>query len=253
MHTMKRYFGPAALVAAIFSGNSAFAAASADPTGVWVNDTGRGAIEIKQCGAALCGHVVWVKDQADSGGCGRQIIGEATSVGSGQWDNGWIYSPERKKKYSVELTPMDGDKLKVKGYAGTKLFSKTMIWTRAPSDLVRCSTTEASVKPAPAAPASPPPAAGPSSANKPSSVVAGTSGTSKPETSTAPATAAPAPAPESKSAAAEPAPQAEEEGSEDGPDVAQLSDALGEFIKKGPDGSCKLDLPWVKVKFDCDK
>ncbi len=206
MHTMKRYFGPAALVAAIFSGNSAFAAASADPTGVWVNDTGRGAVEIKQCGAGLCGHVVWVKDQSDSGGCGRQIIGEAAPVGSGQWDNGWIYSPERKKKYSVELTPMDGDKLKVKGYAGTKLFSKTMIWTRAPADLVRCSTTEASVKPAPAIPATPPPAAaGPSSANKPSSVVAGTS--TRRSRRPARLRQRAAPAPESKSAAAEPAPQ----------------------------------------------
>jgi hypothetical protein len=49
-----------------------------------------------------------------------------------------------------------------------------------------------------------------------------------------------------------PAPE-EEQGKEDGPDVAQLSDALGEFLKKGPDGKCNLDLPWVKVKFDCEK
>jgi hypothetical protein len=32
----------------------------------------------------------------------------------------------------------DGSKLKVVGYAGTKLFSETMVWTRAPADLQRC-------------------------------------------------------------------------------------------------------------------
>src|SRR5512136_1780450 len=73
--------------------------AAGDPTGVWMNDTGRGAIEIKPCGAALCGHVVWVKDTSDTKGCGRQIIGNAAKVDSGTWDNGWIYSPEKKQKY----------------------------------------------------------------------------------------------------------------------------------------------------------
>jgi uncharacterized protein (DUF2147 family) len=245
MQTMRQFFGPAALVAALVVGTPAFAAASADPIadpiGVWINDTGRGAVEIKPCGAGLCGHVVWVKDQNDSGGCGRQIIGDAAPVGAGTWDNGWIYSPERKKKYDVELT-MNGDKLKVKGYAGTKLFSKTMIWTRAPADLVRCGTTEASAKPAQST-AAVAPAATDSKAS------------SKPDTKTATAEPAPAPVPSAndKTAAAPvPAPE-EEQGTEDGPDMAQLSDALGDFLKKGPDGKCKLDLPWVKVNFSCDK
>jgi uncharacterized protein (DUF2147 family) len=236
MQTMRQFFGPAALVAALVVGTPAFAAASADPTGVWINDTGRGAVEIKPCGAGLCGHVVWVKDQSDSGGCGRQIIGDAAPVGAGTWDNGWIYSPERKKKYDVELT-MNGDKLKVKGYAGTKLFSKTMIWTRAPADLVRCGTTEASAKPAQSTAAAAPAV--------------------KPDVKTATAEPAPAPAPapsvnDKTAAAPVPAPE-EEQGTEDGPDMAQLSDALGDFLKKGADGKCNLDLPWVKVKFDCEK
>ena len=249
MQTMRQFFGPAALVAALVVGTPAFAAASADPTGVWINDTGRGAVEIKPCGAGLCGHVVWVKDQNNSGGCGRQIIGDAAPVGAGTWDNGWIYSPEKKKKYDVELS-MNGDKLKVKGYAGTKLFSKTMIWTRAPADLVRCGTTEASAKPAQTTAAASQPVAD----NKASSVVAGTSSTVKPEAKTAAAAPATAPAPSADDKTAEAAPQSEEEqGTEDGPDMAQLSDALGDFLKKGPDGKCKLDLPWVKVNFSCDK
>lgn len=34
---------------------SASAASAADPTGIWINDTGRGAIEIKPCGNAQIG------------------------------------------------------------------------------------------------------------------------------------------------------------------------------------------------------
>ena len=135
-------FGAALIVASS-------AQAASDPTGVWFNDTGRGAIEIKPCGNALCGHVVWLKDQADAKGCGKQIIGEAEKVEGGVWDNGWIYSPEQKKRFDVELKVVEG-KLRVVGYMGTKLFSKTMYWTKAPADLARCDQVEAAVKPAPA-------------------------------------------------------------------------------------------------------
>ena len=77
----RQVFGSAAFAAVVLASGSASAAS--DPTGVWVNDTGRGAIEIKQCGDGLCGHVVWVKDPADTKGCGRQIIGEIR--GSEAW------------------------------------------------------------------------------------------------------------------------------------------------------------------------
>src|SRR6185437_12332647 len=59
------------------------------------------------------------------------------------WDNGWIYSPEKGRKYSVELTPLDNGTLRVTGYAGLKFLSKTMIWTRAPENLHLCGQTEA--------------------------------------------------------------------------------------------------------------
>src|SRR5690606_23476874 len=106
----------AAIAATLFASVPAFAAE--EPLGVWINDTGRGAIEIKPCGDKLCGHVVWVKDAADAEGCGRQIIGDVTPSGGGKWGDGWIYSPERQKNYNVELTPLADGTLKVKGYAG---------------------------------------------------------------------------------------------------------------------------------------
>jgi len=122
------------------------AAAASDPTGIWINDTGRGAIEIKPCGDKLCGNVVWVKNTADAKGCGKQIIGDVVSAGSGHWGNGWIYSPERGRKYNVELTPLANGTLRVTGYAGLRFLSKTMIWTRASSDLQLCGQIEAKAK-----------------------------------------------------------------------------------------------------------
>ncbi len=132
----------AAIFAAI-AGAPGLALAQGVPTGIWIDHTGRGAVEITECGANLCGRAVWVKDPKDSKGCGIQIIGNAKPVSGGKWDNGWIYDPDEDAKYSVELTPLPGDKLKVLGYSGSKFFSETMIWKRAPADLKRCDQTAA--------------------------------------------------------------------------------------------------------------
>jgi len=253
---IKRYYlGSAALAAVMVTFGPAYAAPA--PTGVWMNDTGRGAVEVKECGQALCGHVVWVRDPNDTKGCGRQILGDVKPAGSGTWDNGWIYSPERKKKFDVELKPLDDGTLRVKGYAGTKLFSKTMIWTRAPADLARCGETQAAAPPATVI-------AKTEAAPKSTTIVKAASveelqfRTKKTEPAPAPKVAAaeqptvtPAPAP-----AASPPPPAEEAATDDagGEEGLNLSDVkFDEFIKKGPNGECKLDLPWVKLNFRCEK
>ena len=128
----------AAVVAA-----SAFAAGAAlavEPTGLWYDHTGRGAVEITKCGDQLCGRLVWLKDAKHAKEvCGIQIIGDLKPMANGTWDNGWIYDPERDSKFSVELTPMGPQDLKVLGYMGTKWLSETMMWKRAPANLKRCS------------------------------------------------------------------------------------------------------------------
>jgi uncharacterized protein (DUF2147 family) len=137
----KHHLQCAAFVAVIATGFSA--AAGPDPTGLWYDHTGRGAVEITHCGEALCGHLVWLKNISDNEVCGRQIIGGVRAVAGGKWDNGWIYDPEKDAKYDVEITPMSSGKLKVMGYAGTKLFSETMIWQRAPDTLKKCNQPQA--------------------------------------------------------------------------------------------------------------
>jgi uncharacterized protein (DUF2147 family) len=126
------------LVAAMLAALVPAAAHAQSPTGVWIDHTGRGAVEITECGKALCGHVVWLKEQKDAGTCRTQVIGNVQPIGGGVWDRGWIVDPEDKARYSVELKPIGSDRLRVVGYIGTKLLSETMTWRRAPSDLQRC-------------------------------------------------------------------------------------------------------------------
>jgi uncharacterized protein (DUF2147 family) len=125
------------------------ALSAASPIGTWIDHTGRGAVEIFDCNGELCGRIVWLKSAADQPACGMQIIGNAKPAAGGRWDGGWIYDPEAKSKYDVELTPLGAQKLKVFGYAGVKLFGETMTWTRAPADLRRCDQSSAATPQAP--------------------------------------------------------------------------------------------------------
>jgi uncharacterized protein (DUF2147 family) len=144
-------FNRTVLRSAVIAGATfAAAAAHADnsPLGVWIDHTGRGAVEITDCNGKLCGHVAWVDDAKNSDQCGKQIIGNVKSVGKNKWDNGWIFDPDRGSKYDVELTALNGDKLRVMGYAGTKWLSETYTWKRAPADIKKCNGDSAAATPA---------------------------------------------------------------------------------------------------------
>jgi uncharacterized protein (DUF2147 family) len=139
MSITTRAMRAAIAAAAALGASSAFASAN-PPAGIWYDHTGRGAIEITDCGGRLCGRLVWLKDASNGKACGTQIIGNAKPVGPGKWDRGWIYDPEAGSRYDVEITPLGSDRLKVMGYAGSKFLSETMIWRRAPADLKRCTS-----------------------------------------------------------------------------------------------------------------
>jgi uncharacterized protein (DUF2147 family) len=116
-------------------------AVASNPIGVWIDHTGRGAVEITDCNGKLCGRLVWFKDAKHvKDGCNFQIIGNVKPVGRNKWDGGWIVDPDKNpnKKYDVEITPLSDQKLRVMGYAGMKFLSETMTWTRAPADLKKC-------------------------------------------------------------------------------------------------------------------
>ena len=137
--TIKRAIAPLAITLATAAWTPAFAAGS--PLGVWIDHTGRGAVEITDCNGKLCGRLVWFQDAKNNKeGCNFQIIGDVRPIAGNKWDGGWIIDPDKDpdKKYDVEITPLSDQKLKVMGYAGMKFLSETMTWTRAPADLKKC-------------------------------------------------------------------------------------------------------------------
>lgn len=95
----------------------------ADPVeGVWQtrkDDNGNfGHVEIKPCGPAFCGTLVRAFDGAgkeiDSPNIGRKIVWDMVAYPDGLYDDGRIYSPDRDKEYSGDMT-LAGDSLKVRG------------------------------------------------------------------------------------------------------------------------------------------
>jgi uncharacterized protein (DUF2147 family) len=213
---------------------SPVAAEANTPTGVWIDHTGRGGIEITDCGKALCGKLVWLKDKSNAKACGTEIIGGVRPVGGGTWDGGWIYSPEKKQKYDVELKPVGGDKLRVVGYAGTKLFSRTMTWNRAPEGLERCDAGETAA----AAPVAPTAVA--TAAAQPAASVAPPPVQAAQKAEAKPATAAPAVQP------AEPANDEADEPADKPGKWRRFANAEG-----GSKKYCRIELPFVTVRVPC--
>lgn len=114
-------------------------------TGVWIDHTGRGAVEIQPCGDSLCGRIAWVKtgqptkDRRGRQLCGLQIFGDVKRQGDGSWDNGWIYNPDDDEKFSLQIKLKSPDSLQILGYLGVKMLGETYTWKRAPANQPRCS------------------------------------------------------------------------------------------------------------------
>ncbi len=241
----------AALAALLLTAGAASAETS--PLGLWIDHTGRGAVEITDCGGKLCGHIAWLKDGKNASACGEQILGDVKSVGGGKWDNGWIYDPDAETKYDVELTPLGTDKLRVVGYAGSKWLSETMTWKRAPADLQKCTKAgKAAEAPAgkdkPATVATAPLPAQPDTKSAKTEDNSKAGEPAKSETKTA------------KAPDDEPNDTADDEdephgkhGKHDGKAIAKLAEALN--VKKIDGSKCQMDVPYVDmvVTFPCDK
>jgi uncharacterized protein (DUF2147 family) len=152
----------AALFVALTAGGSApVSAEKADITGIWIDHTGRGAVEFTRCGEAICGTLVWIEKPNDEKGqpfrdgnnpdtklrnrpiCGLPIIGAAAPTAPGTFDGGWIYNPEDGKSYKVEVKLISPNIATVTGYLGVKFLGQTFTWKRAPTNLAKCTTGRA--------------------------------------------------------------------------------------------------------------
>jgi uncharacterized protein (DUF2147 family) len=143
---MKRHLLAAAALVTLATSQSALAA---DPTGVWLTQTGTSRIRVADCGGALCGTIIWLKEPNDPETgkpktdknnsdaakrsrplLGVQIVLGMKPAGSGKW-SGQVYNAEDGKTYSGNLTWSGGDSLQLQGCALGGLVCKSQTWTKA--------------------------------------------------------------------------------------------------------------------------
>jgi len=129
----------------MLAGGAAAQNTAPDVTGVWIDHTGQGAVEITACGNRVCGRVVWLqnpnhKSRSGKRICGTQILGDLQRQSNNAWEAGWIYNPEDEERFSAALRLANANTLLVTGYLGIKLLGETFTWKRATTSLERCTT-----------------------------------------------------------------------------------------------------------------
>jgi len=116
---------PAALVLAALAG-SAFAA---DVSGTWLRDTGASKVRFSKCGAALCGHIAWLKPDAETKAkVGQRIFFDMKPSGDNAW-SGSAFNPDDGKTYTGKMT-LSGDTLTTAGCV-MGVICKSTTWTRS--------------------------------------------------------------------------------------------------------------------------
>jgi len=133
--------------AALATLSSSRTAAAADAFGTWLTGDKEGQVRIVNCGGALCGNLVWLKQpndpatgrpktdkhNADASKQSRPLLGVPVVLamkpsGPGQW-SGEVYNAEDGKTYSGSFTLTGSDTADLKGCV-LSILCKSQTWTR---------------------------------------------------------------------------------------------------------------------------
>jgi uncharacterized protein (DUF2147 family) len=140
-------FGLAGLVYLI-AANLIAPAYAADPTGTWYTSDKDSQVRISNCGGALCGTLVWLKEPNDPATgrpktdknnadaskqsrplLGVQIVLSMRPSGTDQW-SGSVYNASDGKTYSGSFTLTDANSAELKGCV-LSVLCKSQTWMRA--------------------------------------------------------------------------------------------------------------------------
>jgi uncharacterized protein (DUF2147 family) len=142
---MTRHFFAAVALFALAGSQSALAA---DPIGTWLTQNGASRIRLADCGGAVCGTIVWLKEpndpdtgkpkldknNSDASKRGRPLIGVQIVLGmkaaGADKYSGQVYNAEDGKTYSGNLTYSGGNSLQLQGCALGGLVCKGQTWTK---------------------------------------------------------------------------------------------------------------------------
>jgi uncharacterized protein (DUF2147 family) len=127
------------LAATLLGGSLAFASpptSATSPLGIWSTEDGQGAVEIAQCGDALCGRIVGLDrspgepmptDVYGQPECGLTIISNEKPQADGGW-LGQVTDPRDGTKYHAKLWVDERGNLRLRGYLGIPLLGSTQVW-----------------------------------------------------------------------------------------------------------------------------
>ena len=144
-----KFLSTAAVATALF-GASLSSVLAADPFGNWLTEDGKATVRIANCGGALCGTIIALKEandpktgrpkidenNADASLRGRPMIGVQIVLGmkpsgtANKWA-GQVYNAEDGKTYSGSLTLQDANTIKLEGCILGGLVCKASKWTRS--------------------------------------------------------------------------------------------------------------------------
>ena len=133
---------------ALFALAGSESALAADPTGTWLTQTGTSRIRIADCGGALCGTIIWLKEpndpdtgkpktdknNSDAAKRSRPLLGVQIVLGmkpngADKWA-GQVYNAEDGKTYSGNLTMNGPSALTLQGCALGGLVCKGQTWSK---------------------------------------------------------------------------------------------------------------------------
>jgi len=135
------------LAAVLLTASSSRTASAADAFGNWLTGDKAGQVRIVNCGGALCGNLIWLKEpndpttgrpktdkhNADASKQSRPLLGVPVVLamkpsGPGQW-SGEVYNAEDGKTYSGSFTLTGADTADLKGCV-LSIICKSQTWTR---------------------------------------------------------------------------------------------------------------------------
>jgi uncharacterized protein (DUF2147 family) len=124
-------------------------ACAGDPHGNWLTENGRATVAIVDCGGALCGKIIALKEPNDPATgkpktdnnnsdaakrvrplIGVQIVIDMKSDGTANKWKGQVYNAEDGKTYYGSIALVNAKTLNLQGCALGGLICKTQTWTR---------------------------------------------------------------------------------------------------------------------------
>ncbi len=102
--------------------------AQADPIGTWLRDNGNSRVRFSACGSAICGSIVWLKDDSGPSKVGQRVFYNMVKSGENAW-SGQAFNPEDGKTYSGKLT-VNGASMTTSGCVLGGLICRSVNWRK---------------------------------------------------------------------------------------------------------------------------